>query len=222
MKTHFMKNFMQITLLIMSLIMGAPCAMAIEEAAFKVIEKNKPFEIRDYAPYIVAEVIVDGSMTSAGNRAFRVLFEYISGENESRNKITMTAPVSQEVVGEKIKMTAPVGQQAMQGKWAVSFMMPATYTMETLPKPTNLAITLRPLPTQRMAVIRYSGFWSEKNYHQHKAELVSWIISKEFVITGEPVWARYNPPFTPWFLRRNEILIPIKIGLTQNCSSKAS
>jgi len=184
--------------------------MAIEEAAFNLIEKNKPFEIRDYAPYILAEVVVEGSLTSAGNSAFSVLFDYISGSNQSRNKITMTTPVSQEIAGEKIKMTTPVEQKAVEGKWAVSFMMPATYTMETLPKPTNPAITLRSIATRRMAVIRYSGFWSEKNYLQHKAELVSWIISKGFVMVGEPVWARYNPPFTPWFLRRNEILIPIE------------
>jgi len=97
----------------------------------------------------------------------------------------------------------------VQGKWAVSFMMPAAYTMETLPEPEDPEVTLRQVPARRMAVVRYSGFWSEKGYLQNKSKLESWISAKGLTIIGDPIWARYNPPFTLWFLRRNEILFPI-------------
>ena len=113
---------------------GALHVMAIEEANYKVIRKTNPFEIRDYAPHIVAETVVEGSLEEAGSISFKTLFGYISGNNRSRQKVEMTAPVSQQANREQIKMTAPV---------------------------------------------------------------------------GDPTWARYNPPFTPWFLRRNEILIPV-------------
>ena len=124
----------------------------------------------------------------------------------------MTAPVSQQSSGEKIAMTAPVGQQRVDKSWAVSFTMPASYTLQTLPEPDDPKIRLRQVPARTMATIRYSGFWSEKNYLRYKAELESWIDRRGLTTTGDPVWARYNAPFTPWFLRRNEILIPVASG----------
>jgi hypothetical protein len=184
-------------------------AMAIEEAQYDVVKKEGRFEIRNYAPHILAEIIVEGGLEDAGSKAFNALFRYISGGNRSRVKVPMTAPVSQRSAGEKIRMTAPVGQQPVQGKWAVSFMMPAAYTMETLPEPEDPEVTLRQVPARRMAVVRYSGFWSEKGYLQNKSKLESWISAKGLTIIGDPIWARYNPPFTLWFLRRNEILFPI-------------
>ena len=121
----------------------------------------------------------------------------------------MTAPVSQVPEGEKIEMTAPVEQQNLQGRWAVSFMMPASYTLETLPVPVDPKVSLRQVPARRLAAVRYSGTWSKKNYLRYMQELESWINDEGLTIVGEPVWARYNPPFTLWFLRRNEILIPV-------------
>jgi len=191
------------------IILGAMDAMAIEEASYNVLKKDNHFEIRDYAPHILAETIVEGDLEEAGNKAFNRLFRYISGDNRSRDKVAMTAPVSQEPMGNKIKMTAPVGQQRAQGKWAVSFMMPASYTLETLPEPEDPEVKLRQVPARRMAAVRYSGFWSEKNYLRYKLELESWINERGLRIVGDPIWARHNPPFTPWFLRRNEILIPV-------------
>jgi len=197
-------------LLIATLIIGGTMdAMAIEEAVYNEVIKEGKFEIRDYAPQILAETLVEGDLEQAGNEAFNRLFRYISGDNRSRRKVEMTAPVSQEPKGEKIKMKAPLGQERVQEKWAVSFMMPASYTLETLPEPVDRRINLRQVPARRMAVVRYSGFWSEKNYLRYKMELESWIRDRGITIVGAPVWARYNPPFTPWFLRRNEILIPI-------------
>ena len=183
--------------------------MAIEEAAYKVLKTSGKFEIREYAPHILAETVVDGDLEEAGNKAFRRLFNYISGANRSRAKVAMTAPVSQERAGEKIQMTAPVNQQRALDKWAVSFTMPASYTLETLPAPDDPTIALRPVPARRMVAVRYSGLWSEKNYLQNRSELEAWIRELGLTTAGDPVWARYNPPFTPWFLRRNEILIPL-------------
>jgi len=203
------KRSIQIVIAVMVIIIGAIDTMAIEEAKYKVLEKDNRFEIRDYAPHILAETIVEGDLEEAGNKAFNRLFRYISGDNRSRKKVAMTAPVSQQPIGEKIKMTAPVGQRRVQEKWAVSFMMPASYTIETLPEPEDRNITLRQVPARRMASVRYSGFWSEQRYFKYKSELELWIKEKGLTIVGDPTWARYNPPFTPWFLRRNEILIPI-------------
>ncbi len=188
---------------------GVMDAMAIEEAAYTVVASDNNFEVRDYAPYVLAETVVEGNLEDAGNKAFNRLFRYISGANRSREKLAMTAPVSQQPKGEKIEMTAPVGQQRVQQGWAVSFMMPSSYTLEALPEPEDPAITLRQVPAHRMAAVRYSGFWSEKGYLRNKLELESWIQEKGLTIAGDPVWARYNPPFMPWFLRRNEVLIPV-------------
>jgi hypothetical protein len=197
------------TAILFLLLTGVITAMATEEAPYTVIKTDDIFELREYAPQVLAEIIVDGDLEDAGNKAFRPLFRYISGENKSRGKIAMTAPVSQEQTGEKISMTAPVSQQSVQGKWAVSFMMPASYTMENLPTPDDPNIKLRQNPARRVAAVRYSGFWSEKKFLLYKQELDNWIKANNLKVIGEPVWARYNPPFTLWFLRRNEILIPI-------------
>jgi len=207
-----MKLIRLITAILLILLTGATTAMATEEAPYTVLKTDDMFELREYAPQVLAEIIVDGDLEGAGNKAFRPLFRYISGDNKSRDKIAMTAPVSQEQQGEKISMTAPVSQQRDQGKWAVSFMMPASYTMETLPIPDDPNIKLRQVPARRVAAVRYSGFWSEEKYLLHKEKLDKWIKDNRYSVTGEPVWARYNPPFTLWFMRRNEILIPVTAG----------
>ncbi len=204
-----MKKTAGILIAIASILTGATETMAIEETQYTVVKKDENFEIRDYAPHIVAETLVVGSLEEAGSKAFKILFGYISGENRSRKKVEMTAPVSQQAEPEKIKMTAPVGQQRMEDKWAVSFMMPASYSLETLPEPQNPRVTLRRVSSRRMAAVRYSGSWSEKGYLKNKTKLESWINDNGFMIAGDPLWARYNAPFTPWFLRRNEILIPV-------------
>ena len=123
----------------------------------------------------------------------------------------MTAPVTQTEHSQKIAMTAPVGQQAAPGGgWAVTFAIPAEYTMETVPLPMDQRVSIREIPAQRVAVVRYSGTWSEANYRKHLDELEGWMAGERLEPAGEPVWARYNAPFTPWFLRRNEIMIPVR------------
>lgn len=207
-----MKFSIRIILSAAVILTGAVDTMAIEEAAYKVLTTSGKFEIREYAPQILAEIVIEGDLEEAGNKAFRPLFNYISGANRSHSKVPMSAPVTQEKSGEKIAMTAPVNQQRSGDKWVVSFTMPASYSMDTLPVPDDPQITLRQVPARRMAAVRYSGFWSEKRYLQHKSELDTWILEQGLTVTGVPVWARYNPPFTPWFLRRNEILIPLGAG----------
>jgi len=152
------KRSIQIIVAVVVIITGVMDAMAIEEAKYKIVEKDNRFEIRDYAPHILAETFVEGDLEEAGNKAFNRLFRYISGNNRSRIKVAMTAPVSQQPVGEKIKMTAPVGQRRVQEKWAVNFMMPASYTIETLPEPEDQNITLRQVPARRVASVRYPVF----------------------------------------------------------------
>jgi hypothetical protein len=202
---------MKLTVLVLSApFIFVTAANAVEEAKFKVVEHDGRFEIRDYAPQILAETIVEDNMEDAGNAAFRRLFKYISGENSLTNKIAMTAPVGQERTSEKIAMTAPVSQQAVGDRWAVSFMMPQSYTMQTIPRPTNAQIRLREVPARRVAAVRYSGFWSEKRYTRYLEQLQAWIKQKGVTPAGDPIWARYNPPFMPWFMRRNEVLIPLE------------
>jgi hypothetical protein len=183
--------------------------MAIEEAAYTVVQRDGAFELRDYAPQVVAETIVEGDLEGAGTKAFSRLFRYISGQNRPGIKLAMTAPVSQEPARQKIPMTAPVGQEAVPGGWAVSFMMPASFTLETLPEPDDPAVTLRQVPARRVAAVRYTGAWSEKGYLRQKTALESWIRTHGWTVAGAAVWARYNAPFVPWFLRRNEVLIPV-------------
>ena len=207
-----MKHFFWIPVVAALISIGAVDAMAIEEAEYEVIKQDDKFEIREYAPHILAETVVDGNLEDAGNEAFKRLFRYISGENKSRDKVAMTAPVSQQPTSEKISMTAPVSQQRVEESWAVSFMMPGSYTLETVPEPADPKVTLRQVPARQMAAVRYSGFWSEKGYLKNKLELEAWIQKMGLGIMGDPIWARYNPPFVPWFMRRNEILIPVESG----------
>ncbi|HET6564603.1 MAG TPA: heme-binding protein [Xanthomonadales bacterium] len=188
---------------------------AIEEAKYELLEQDNAFELRRYAPQILVETVVEGNFKEAGNRAFGLLFNYISGANQAQSKIAMTAPVSQDASaaqGEKIAMTAPVGQDlAADGSWRVSFLVPSLYTRETVPQPTDSRVYLREVPAQEVAVVRYSGTWNESNYDSHLKSLRDWMQLRGLEPAGEPRWARYDPPFKPWFLRRNEVLVPVTL-----------
>ena len=201
----------QIILIAVFATMMAGNSLAVEEAKYTVSIKNEGLEIRQYEAAIIAEVIVNDSFEKASNVAFRRLFKYISGSNSSRSEIAMTAPLIQEPKAEKIAMTAPVGQRAAEQGFAVSFMMPASYTMETIPLPVDASVVIREIPAHRAAAIRYSGTWSEKKYEKHLVLLQNWIEQNNLESTGQPLWARYNAPFIPWFMRRNEILIPVTL-----------
>jgi len=184
-------------------------AMAVEEAKYNVLREEDGFELRKYESHILAETTVDGAFKDAGSEAFGRLFKYISGNNKQQQKVAMTSPVGQEPSSQKIEMTSPVGQQKQDEKWVVSFMMPASFELETTPEPKDPNVSIREVPARLIAVVRYSGFWSEKSYLRNLAKLQNWIENSRLTPVGEPIWARYNPPFMPWFLRRNEILVPV-------------
>jgi hypothetical protein len=193
-------------------LLASSSAMAIEEPSFRVLEHNGAFELREYAPYLVAETRVEASFTDAGNAAFQRLFRYISGNNVTQQKIAMTAPVTQsrsEAGGEKIAMTAPVTQVAAGEGYRVAFVLPASYTLETAPTPLDKTIEIRAVPAQLVASWRYSGRWTEGNYRESEARLREQMAERGLQPSGEPVLARYNPPFMPTFMRRNEVLIPV-------------
>ncbi len=185
--------------------------MALEEAKYTVIMKEESFELRQYESHIVAETKVDGDFDKAGNEGFRRLFKYISGENQKKQSIAMTTPVSQETGSEKIAMTAPVSQEQTGGQWRIAFVMPSEYTMDMLPQPLDPKVSLRHVPPRHMAAIAYSGSWSRERYMKHRALLETYIQKKKLQPLGDPVLARYNSPFTLWFLRRNEVLIPVQV-----------
>jgi len=200
---------------------------AIEEPDFEVVQRLDAVEIRQYAPYVVAEVTVPGPADSAGNQAFPLLFGYISGKNKGERKMAMTAPVTQTPTPVKmamtapvtqspqpmkIAMTAPVAQMPVEGGqgYAVQFMMPSSFTMETLPEPLDPRVTLKPVAEQRVVAITYSGTWTQANYDEHLAKLRSAAKAAGLQTEGEPVYARYNGPWVPWFMRKNEIWLALK------------
>ncbi|WP_031236083.1 heme-binding protein [Asticcacaulis sp. AC402] len=185
-------------------------AMAIEEPAFKTVRSEGAFALRDYDAMIAAEVRVEGSRDKAINAGFSLIADYIFGNNRKKSKIAMTTPVTQAPVSEKIAMTAPVTQSGEGSSWTVRFIMPARYTMETLPQPNDSRVTLVPLPAQRFAVVRFSGLASEAEITERTAQLQAWIVVQKLNPEGAPTLARYDPPWTLWFLRRNELLIPVK------------
>ena len=185
--------------------------MATEEPEYTVIEQSGAFELRSYSPMILAETRVPGSMDDASSAGFRLIADYIFGNNTSRDggneKISMTAPVTMEPASEKISMTAPVSIEQEDGQWRVHFVMPSQYTMETLPRPNNPAVTLREVPARNNAVIRFSGFTGEDKIAAKTAELMTWLDNKGITPIGQPELARYNPPWTLPFLRRNEVMV---------------
>ena len=199
-----------VVLLGLPLIFASCATVGIEKVQYDVVQKSSAIEVREYKSYRVAETLVDSDFKEAGNAAFRRLFNYISGANQAKESIAMTAPVNQQSASEKIAMTAPVTQQASGDQYAVSFVMPAKYTLETLPAPTDPAVTVKEIPGYKAAVIRYSGTWSPKRYEAQKAQLETYMKENGLSAVGEPIWARYDPPFQLWFLRRNEVVIPIE------------
>jgi hypothetical protein len=186
-------------------------AMAIEEPRYTVLESDGAFELREYEPFLVAETRVAAGFERAGNVAFGRLFRYISGENDARQEIAMTAPVTQSAAsarGEKIAMTAPVTQSASDAGYTVAFVVPAKYSLGSVPQPRDPQVEIRAVPARLVAAWRYSGRWTADNYREHEAELRRAMAARGLAATGEPILARYDPPFMPSFLRRNEVLIP--------------
>ena len=183
----------------------SPMANAIEEPKYTVVRQYDGFEVREYAPYLVAEVVVPGPAEDAGNQGFRILAGYIFGRNRGERKIPMTAPVAQAPAPVEMNMAAPLTQSPSGERFIVQFTMPREYTLETLPEPLDPEIKVKELPGGRYAVTRFSGAWSSGNYTDHLQQLERAVDAAGLRTTGSPIYSRYNAPFVPWFLRRNEI-----------------
>jgi hypothetical protein len=185
-----------------------PCPS--RSSAYRTIEQDGRFELRSIEPHVVAETFVDGDFERVGNEGFRRLVEYIRGANRTRARISMTAPVVQEPASEEIAMTAPVAEEKVGDRYRITFLMPSKYELETLPQPTDPRVRLRAEPVRSVAAIRYTGLWSRSRYDEHERRLREWIQQRGLEPISEPVWARYDPPFMPWFLRHNEVLIEVR------------
>jgi hypothetical protein len=184
--------------------------MATEEPPFRVEFKEGAFEIREYPALVVAEVTVHGSRDRAASAGFRLLAGYIFGGNTRRQSIAMTAPVVQaRPSGESIPMTTPVTQTVASGAWLVRFVMPRAYVLDALPTPNDPRVRLGPVPPSKFAVVRFSGLASEVDVARRTTELEAFMASRHLRAVGPASLARYNPPWTPWFMRRNEVMIPL-------------
>ncbi len=182
---------------------------AIEEPDHEVVRQLGTVELRQYAPYVVAEVVLNTSADDAGSQAFPILAGYIFGKNKGEKTFAMTAPVTQSAAPVRMDMTAPVTQAAVAGGIRVQFVLPKGVTLASAPEPLDPRVTLRLVPASTWAAIRYSGLWSQANYDEHLALLEAALKAAGVATQGEPVLARYNGPFTPWFLRRNEIWLGV-------------
>ncbi|MBL8380969.1 MAG: heme-binding protein [Burkholderiales bacterium] len=189
--------------LILSLLSSA--TMAIEEPAYTVVRQLDGVEVRQYAPYVVAQVLVPGPADEAGSQAFPILAGYIFGKNKGERRFDMTAPVTQTAAPVKMEMTAPVTQAPAPGGFVVQFVLPRRVTLASAPEPLDARVELREMPGRQVAVIRYSGFWSQSNHDEQLGRLQAALRAAGLPWTGEPTLSRYNPPITPPFLRRNEI-----------------
>lgn len=202
-------------LLLTAALAALPAMAATEEPAFDVVKSAGDFEVRRYAPMIVAETEVAGDLWGASNDGFRVIAGYIFGNNASvtqggAEKIAMTAPVTMEARAEKIAMTAPVTTESADGKFRMHFVMPSRYTMATLPRPKDDRVKLREVPPQRMAVVKFSGLTGEDKVREKTGELLAWMKAEGLEAGGAPQLARYDPPWTIPFLRRNEVMVPLR------------
>lgn len=228
----FSKKILMGIILFLVILFGAWVAFGyfairnIEEPQYTVLEVKEGYEIREYSAYIVAETKVSGELRKRMNSGFMVVADYIFGNNTTKESIAMTAPVtSSDENSEKIAMTAPVISEESSnsesiamtapvltdeetGDETLSFVMPSKYTLETLPKPNNDAVTLREVPARKVAVLRFSGRFISKNTEEKKLELLA-ALERDGLKAGKISYAGYNPPFTPPFMTRNEVWVEI-------------
>ena len=197
-----------IALILIVGVLAGPVMSNVEKPDYKVIQSEQNIEIRQYEPMIIAEVEIDGKRKDAIRDGFRLLADYIFGNNTVEQNISMTAPVQQKE-NQKIAMTSPVQQQLVGKSWKISFVMPSKYSMDSLPVPNNNRIRLKKILTKKFVVIEFSGTNSNENVTEHEDQLMSYIEDNQIKIIGSPKYAFYNAPWTLPFLRRNEVIIEI-------------
>lgn len=198
-------------LLFMALmIFGLPLsAAAVDEPPHEVVLKDGAYELRQYDSILLAEVTKTGNMRRAGVAGFKSLADYIFGNSKPAEKIEMTAPVTR-TQSTKIEMTAPVTRVENEDKsWTVAFVMPKKWTKESLPKPNNPDVSIREVPSELVASIKFSGRGTEASHNKKQVQLEEWIAQQGYDVAGEPRYAGYDAPWVLWPLRRNEVIIPV-------------
>lgn len=198
-----------VALILVGGILIGPIMSNVETPSYQIINTEENIEIRLYNPMIIAEVEVPGKRRDAISEGFRLLADYIFGNNTMQESMAMTVPVQQQV-NKKIAMTAPVQQESTGTSWKISFVMPSEYDMKSLPKPNDDRVTLKEVPPKKFVVIQFSGASSDKNVNDHKKKLLDYVIANGIKITDSPKYAFYNPPWTLPLMRRNEIMFEIK------------
>ena len=188
-----------IVALLIPLALFAVALMSLDEPEYEVIEQTDAFELRAYKPFLVAETRVDGDFDEASGRAFRSLVSYIQGDNQGGRNLPMTAPVNQQRVADGNDDT-----------WLFQFVMPKEYVLQMLPQPMDEGVTLRQIPARLVAARRYSGGWGEQKYRDNEQALLEALQQERLMPVGAPIFARYNAPFVPGFLRRNEVLVDVE------------
>lgn len=197
----------------------------VEQAAYVVVKKADGYEIRTYAPHIVAEATVSGTYEQALNEGFRIVAGYIFGDNTTRKTVAMTAPVTEQKRGEKIAMTAPVTEQAAEniamtapvterldnGVRTIAFVMPKEYTLDTLPIPNDPRVKLVPMPERTMAVLRFSWYRSAARVEALEEKLRAALERDGVSVKGVPIFAGYNAPWTPPWMVRNEVMVEVEL-----------
>lgn len=168
-----------------------------EEQAYAVVQEFSDFELRRYAEHVVAETRVTGSFERVGTASFRRLVGYIGGSNARSQKVAMTAPVLQVAEDEKA------------GRYVVSFVMPTGLELEDAPAPTDRGVRLRTVPAHTAAALTFSGRWTQGRYEEHAGRLVAAVTAAGLEVDGPLRFARFDPPWTPWFRRRNEVVAPV-------------
>lgn len=224
-----MKKTMYIILLVIVAILLVWTAISylvnrsVKTPEYTVVEKSEGYEIRSYKPYLTAQVEVSGTYDEAMNQGFRILADYIFGNNTKQTGIAMTAPVTEaesekmamtapvvEKESEVLSMTAPVVETGDNKKRIISFVMPFEYTLETLPKPNNPEVKIVPQEARKVAVLRFSWFRNASRVEGKKQELVKLLERDSITPKGSPEYAGYNAPFTAPWLYRNEVMIEIE------------
>ncbi len=195
-----------VVIIIIGAVLAGPIMSDVEQAKYTVVSQDGDIEIRDYAPMIVAETVVSGERSQAISQGFKIIADYIFGNNQGSQKVAMTAPVMQNR-SETIPMTAPVTQQGNDTGWIVRFVMPASYTLSSLPQPKNSAVKIVMMTSQKFAVIRFSGTATSELLAEKQNQLVDYMRKNNLTVLGDATFAFYNPPWTLPFLRHNEVMI---------------
>ena len=192
--------------------------MAIEEPKYILLEKSHHFELRQYPPVVIAEVLVEGDFGEISSKGFRLIADFIFGNNKNKSgvseKIAMTAPVTVAPCTEEIALNTLVSEQQTSGKWRMYFVMPSDYRLESLPAPGNSLVQLKQVPARNVAVITFSGLAKEAKRQKKTQELLAWMESRQLKPVSGVELARYNPPWTLPFLRRNEVMLEYEYRAT--------